>query len=154
MNVENNRVISIHYTLTDNDGVELDSSNGQEPLVYLQGASNIIPGLENALEGMAVGERIQVQVQPNDGYGEIDPDLVQTVPQAAFQGVEDIQPGMQFQAQDSAGNVQMVKVTAVGEEGVTVDGNHPLAGMVLNFDVTIDGVREATAEEIDHGHVH
>ena len=154
MNVENKRVVSIHYTLTDNDGVELDSSKGQDPLVYLHGAGNIIPGLESALAGLAVGEQVQVQVQPSDGYGEVDLELIQTVPHAAFEGVDDIQPGMRFQAQDSAGNVQSVQVTAVGDEGVTVDGNHPLAGMVLNFDVRIDGVREATPEEIDHGHVH
>ena len=154
MNVENDRVVSIHYTLTDNDGVELDSSKDQDPLVYLQGVGNIIPGLENALTGLTIGEQLQVQVQPNDGYGEVDLELIQTVPHAAFDGVDDIQPGMQFQAQDSQGNVQMVQVTAVGEEGVTVDGNHPLAGMVLNFDVTIDGIREATSEEIDHGHAH
>ena len=154
MNVKNDRVVSIHYTLTDDDGVELDSSKDQDPLVYLQGANNIIPGLESALEGRAIGDRVQVQVQPAEGYGEVNPDLIQTVPRAAFEGVDDIAPGMQFQAQDSAGNVQRVQVVEVSDEGVTVNGNHPLAGRVLNVDVTVEAVREATPEEIDHGHVH
>lgn len=154
MNIEDKRVVSIHYTLTNEQGDTLDSSAGQDPLKYLHGASNIIPGLEAALEGKGVGDQLKVTIQPEDAYGEINEALVQVVPREAFEGIDDIQPGMQFQAGGPEGQVQIVTVRAVGEEGVTVDANHPLAGQVLNFDVTVEQVREATEEEIAHGHVH
>jgi len=154
MIIEEKRAVSIHYTLTNEQGEKLDSSEGQDPLRYLHGASNIIPGLENALVGKTTGEKVSVTVQPEDAYGEINPEMIQIVPREAFEGIDDIQAGMQFQASGPDGQTQVVTIKAVGEEGVTVDGNHPLAGQVLNFDVSIEEVRDATEEEIAHGHVH
>ena len=154
MKIANNCVVSFHYTLTDEDGQTLDSSDGREPLAYLHGHNGIIPGLENELTGKGQGDSLQVVVQPQDGYGEFNPQLLQQVPREAFQGVESIEPGMQFQAQGEGGQAQMVVVREVTDEAVLVDGNHPLAGQVLNFDVTIESVREASEEEIAHGHAH
>ena len=154
MKIANNCVVSFHYTLTDEDGQTLDSSDGREPLAYLHGHNGIIPGLENELTGKGQGDSLQVGVQPQDGYGEFNPQLLQQVPREAFQGVESIEPGMQFQAQGEGGQAQMVVVREVTDEAVLVDGNHPLAGQVLNFDVTIESVREASEEEIAHGHAH
>lgn len=147
-------VVSIHYTLTNNDGDVIDSSKDGAPLSFLHGAGNIIPGLEAALLGKAVGDALQVTIQPEDAYGERQDDMVQVVPREMFQGVEEIQPGMQFQAQAPDGGVQMIVVAAVEDDEITVDANHPLAGVVLNFDVSVEAVREPTAEELDHGHVH
>ena len=147
-------VVSMHYTLTDNEGNVLDSSDGGEPLTYLHGAGNIIPGLEKALVGKVEGDTKKVTVEPAEGYGEVMSELTQTVDKAAFQGVESVEVGMSFEAQTSDGSVQHIVVTKVDGEQVTVDANHPLAGVVLNFDVEIVSVREATEEEIAHGHVH
>lgn len=154
MNIANGCVVAFHYTLTDDAGAEIDSSKGGEPLAYLHGHGGIIPGLEKELEGKTAGDAMQVTVQPEEGYGAVNEELVQAVPREAFQGVDQIEPGMQFQAQGAGGQVQLVVVTAVDDETVTVDGNHPLAGKVLNFDVAIDSVREASEEELEHGHVH
>ncbi|MDH5649274.1 MAG: peptidylprolyl isomerase [Gammaproteobacteria bacterium] len=153
MIIDNKAVVSIHYTLTDDQGTQIDSSAGQEPLAYLHGAGNIIPGLENALTGKSEGDSLQVVVQPEEGYGLVTDALIQTVPREAFEA-DDITPGMQFQAQDDQGHVQQIVVREVSDEGVTIDGNHPLAGKVLYFDIEITEVREATPEELDHGHVH
>ena len=153
MQIAKNTVATIDYTLTDPNGQVIDSSQGREPLAYLHGASNIIPGLENALEGKSQGETINVTIPPDQGYGQRDPALVQPVPRTNFKGINDIQPGMQFQAQTPQG-ARVVTVVAVDPENVTVDANHPLAGVELKFDVTVKGVREATQEELQHSHVH
>ena len=153
MQIENQKVVSIHYTLTNEAGQVLDSSENQEPLAYIHGHGNIIPGLENALAGLSKGEKLKVTVAPADGYGERDDSMVQAVPRSAFQGVDDITPGMQFQAQSPEG-IQLVTVVSVEGDEVTLDGNHPMAGITLIFDVEITDVRDATAEELDHGHVH
>lgn len=153
MQIAQNSVVAFHYTLTNDAGEVLDSSEGREPLTYLHGAGNIIPGLEKELEGRQNGDKLQVAVSPEEGYGETQPALVQEVPRDAFQGVEAVEPGMQFQAQTQGGPL-MVTVTQVEGDTVTVDGNHPLAGQKLNFDVEIAEVREASAEEVEHGHVH
>lgn len=153
MQAAENSVVSIHYTLTNTRGDVLDSSRGGDPLVYLHGAGNIIPGLEKALAGKQAGDKLNVSVAPAEGYGERDDSLVQQVPRRAFQGVAQIEPGMSFQAQSSQGPMR-VTVTAVTGDMVTVDGNHPLAGETLNFDVEITEVRAATLEELAHGHVH
>jgi len=153
MQIENQKVVSIHYTLTNEAGQVLDSSENQEPLAYIHGHGNIIPGLENALAGLSKGEKLKVTVAPADGYGERDDSMVQAVPRSAFQGVDDITPGMQFQAQSPEG-IQLVTVVSVEGDEVTLDGNHPMAGITLIFDVEITDVRDATAEELEHGHVH
>lgn len=153
MQIAERTVVSIHYKLTNDAGDTLDSSEGGEPLVYLQGAGNLIPGLEKALAGKASGDRVSVRVEPNEAYGEHDPKLVQQVPRRAFQGVSDVKAGMRFQAQGPNGPSSVV-ITHVAGDMVTVDGNHPLAGQPLNFAVEITDVRAATDEELEHGHVH
>ncbi len=153
MQIADKTVVSIHYTLTNADGETLDSSVGQDPLVYLHGSNNIIAGLEAALLGKSAGDSLQVSVEPGDGYGELRDELVQEVDRSAFQGVDDIDVGMQFMAQTPWGE-QPVTVVKVEGDNITLDGNHPLAGQVLNFDVEVVEIREASAEELDHGHVH
>ncbi len=153
MQIAQNSVVAFHYTLTNDAGEVLDSSEGRDPLTYLHGSGNIIPGLEKELEGRGNGDKLKVAVEPGEGYGDVQPALVQEVPRDAFQGVDEVQPGMQFQAQTQEGPL-MVTVTKVEGDTVTVDGNHPLAGERLNFDVEITEVRDATEEEISHGHVH
>ncbi|MFY0677187.1 MAG: peptidylprolyl isomerase [Neptuniibacter sp.] len=153
MQIAEKLVVSIHYTLKDAQGNTLDSSNGQEPLPFLCGANNIVPGLENALLGKSVGDKLDVVVQPEEGYGEVRADLVQKVDRANFQGIDDIQVGMQFMAEAPWGQ-QPVAVTKVEDDGVTLDGNHPLAGQVLAFSVEVVEIREATEDETQHGHVH
>ncbi len=151
--VAKDTVVKIHYTLTNGAGEVLDSSSGGDPLGYLHGHSNIIPGLESQLEGKNVGDKLIANVSAADGYGVRDDELVQEVPRAAFP--EDPEPaaGMQFQAEGPQG-AQMVTVTAVSADTVTVDGNHPLAGVDLSFDVEIVEIRAASEEELSHGHVH
>ncbi len=153
MNISDNCVVYIHYTLTDDDGTELDSSIGQEPFSYLHGSRSVIPGLEQALVGRVPGEALQVTIQPREAYGEIRPELIQKVPREAFAGVAELAVGMQFQAGDEHQPLN-ITVTEVSEEEITIDANHPLAGRVLHFDLTIEDVRVASAEEIAHGHVH
>lgn len=153
MQIAAQKVVHIHYTLTSNDGDELDSSRGQEPLAYIHGMGNIIPGLENALQGRVVGDRFSVTIEPEDAYGPFLEDRVQAVPKNAFEGADEIVPGMRFHAQTTEGNIVVTVVDVKGDE-VLLDANHPMAGMTLNFDVEVTGVRDATAEELDHGHVH
>ena len=153
MQIANGKVVSIDYTLTDAGGQVIDSSDGNEPLTYLHGAGNIIPGLERALEGKAAGDAINATIQPADGYGQKNPGLVQPVPRTQFPGVKDITVGQQFQAQTNHGP-RVVTVIGVTDDTVTVDANHPLAGQILNFAVKIVEVRDATKEEQEHGHAH
>jgi FKBP-type peptidyl-prolyl cis-trans isomerase SlyD len=154
MLVAQDKVVLIHYTLTDDTGKVLDSSSGGEPLAYLHGQGNIIPGLEKALEGKQAGDKLNVRVEPSEGYGVRDDSLVQQVPRRSFGSVATLEPGMQFHAQSSQGHTRVVTVTRVQGDMVTVDGNHPLAGEVLTFDVEVAEVRDATGEELEHGHVH
>ncbi len=154
MSIESGKVVTIHYTLKDVDGNTLESTSGNDPLAYLHGSHNIIPGLESALAGKAEGETVSVLVAPEDGYGPRVPELIQEVPRSAFEGVDNITPGMAFNAGTDDGSTHRVVVTAVTDETVTVDGNHPLAGQSLNFDVEVVGIRDASEEEISHGHVH
>jgi FKBP-type peptidyl-prolyl cis-trans isomerase SlyD len=153
MQIREKMVVSIDYVLTDASGEVLDRSEEGSPLAYLQGASNIIPGLEKALEGRAIGDSLQVEVAPAEGYGDYSDDLVQVVSREMFEDADALEPGMRFQANSDSGSL-VVTVTEVNDNGVTVDGKHPLARQKLNFDVTVTEVREATAEEIEHGHVH
>lgn len=150
--IANDHVVTFHYKLTGEDGQVLDQSDGQ-PLPYLHGHHNIIPGLEAALAGKQAGDKLTVSVEPADAYGELSDDLIQEVPSQMFQGVDNIEPGMQFQAQTDEG-MQLVTVKSVKDGTVTVDANHPLAGQRLTFDVEIVEVRPATASELEHGHAH
>ena len=152
--IGDNVVVSMHYTLTNNEGEVLDSSEGADPLVYLHGAGNIIPGLEKALVGKSSGASVQAKIPPAEAYGEVEPQLVETISSAAFEGVDKIEPGMAFQAQGSDGHVRRIVVTSVSGDEVTIDGNHPLAGVELNFDVQVVDVRVASEEELNHGHPH
>ncbi|NQY26431.1 MAG: peptidylprolyl isomerase [Piscirickettsiaceae bacterium] len=153
MKIAENTVVVIDYTLTDNDGEVIDSSKGAGPLAYLQGMGNIIPGLEAALLGKEAGDEVKASIEPKDAYGERVEDMKQEVPKELFGGIDNIELGMQFESESDDGPV-MVTVVEMGEEMITVDGNHPLAGIHLNFDVKIREVREASKEELEHGHVH
>jgi FKBP-type peptidyl-prolyl cis-trans isomerase SlyD len=149
MQITKHKVAAIHYTLTDNDGNILDSSAGREPLSYIHGIGNLIPGMEEGLEGKTQGEKLNIKVSPEKGYGVKSNDLLQEVPKSAF-GDQTVEVGMQFQT--NRGGV--VTVTKVGLETITVDANHPLAGVELNFDVEVIEIRNATEDELAHGHVH
>lgn len=149
MQITKNKVAAIHYTLRDNEGTIIDSSEGRDPLHYLHGAGNLIVGMEEGLEGKSKGDKLNLKIAPEKGYGEKDQSLVQKVPRTAF-GDQEIKPGMRFSTNQGG----VVTVTHVGIDGVTVDANHPLAGVELNFAVEVVDVREASKEEITHGHVH
>ena len=153
MTISANKVVTLNYTLTNDSGEVLDqSSNGQ--FAYLHGANNIIPGLENALAGKAVGDNLNVKVSPDQGYGVRDENLSQVVGIEMFESPDDIQVGQQFHAQSGDGHPVVITVTKVEGDQVTIDGNHPLAGVTLNFDVTVVDVRDATEQELAHQHVH
>jgi len=152
MRIGKHSVVSIDYTLTGADGEVLDSSKGREPLAYIQGTGSIVIGLEEALEGKEKGASVQVSVPPAKGYGERQDALSQKVPREMFD-MEEIEPGMRFHAEGEHGT-HVVTVTAVDNDSVTVDANHPLAGQTLNFDVKVVNVRPATQQELSHGHVH
>jgi FKBP-type peptidyl-prolyl cis-trans isomerase SlyD len=153
MAVAQDSVVTIHYTLKDDAGEVLDSSVGAEPLAYLHGHGNLVPGLERELEGKETGAKVNVTVQPADGYGDYDKQLVQRVPRRALQGIPNIRVGLRLQTQTEEGP-RTVVVTNVMGDMVTLDGNHPLAGKALNFEVEVTDVRPATEEELSHGHVH
>ena len=153
MQIEANSVVTLHYTLKDNDGKVIDQSDDGS-FLYMHGAMNIIPGLENALTGKAAGDSLTVNVSPEEGYGVKDPERIQEVPKEMFEGSEEIAVGTQFHAQSPDGQAVVVTVVEVKDEVVVIDGNHALAGVDLNFDVKIMDVREASEEEIAHGHVH
>lgn len=153
MLIGNNSVVSIHYTLTNDSGEVVDQSQQDQPLTYLHGASNIIPGLEKELAGKVAGDNFKTSVNPEEGYGPRHEEMVQQVPRESFPADMDIQTGMQFNAESPNGPVTVV-VTAVADDKITVDGNHPLAGQTLHFEGKIEAVRDATAEEVEHGHVH
>jgi FKBP-type peptidyl-prolyl cis-trans isomerase SlyD len=143
------------YTLTNGQGDILDQADASHPFVYLHGASNIIPGLENALTGKQASDSMVVNIAPTDAYGERDERLTQQIPREMFGDVptEQLVPGAQFQAQTNGG-IEVITITAVDSDSITIDANHPLAGVALTFDLSILEVRAATAEEIAHGHVH
>jgi len=146
------RVVTIH-TLKNDGGVVIDSSDGGEPLAYIQGHGNLVVGLEKALEGKRDGDTLAVVIEPADGYGRRDEALIKRLPKRALQGSGEIKKGMQFQAQTEQG-VRLFTVTALAGDMVTLDGNHPLADQRLHFEVKVVEVREATSEELEHGHVH
>ncbi|EED35455.1 fkbp-type peptidyl-prolyl cis-trans isomerase ilpa [Luminiphilus syltensis NOR5-1B] len=153
MQVGSNKVISLDYTLRNDAGDVIDQSAPDAPLSYLHGHNNLIPGLEAALEDKAQGDQVEAIIPPEEAYGAYNEQLIQDVPREMFQGIEHIEPGMQFQTQTAQGP-QLVTVKEANDDSVKIDGNHVLAGETLHFDVTIKDVREASAEELEHGHVH
>ncbi|AUQ41731.1 peptidylprolyl isomerase [Yersinia ruckeri] len=153
MKVAKDLVVSLAYQVRTEDGVLVDESPVSAPLDYLHGHGSLISGLENALEGHEAGDRFDVRVSADDGYGSYDENLVQRVPKDVFMGVDELEVGMRFLADTDQGPVP-VEITAVEDEHVVVDGNHMLAGQDLNFHVEVVAIREATAEELQHGHVH
>lgn len=153
MKIALDTAVQIHYTLKNDAGEVIDSSEGAEPLAYLHGHSNIIPGLERELDGKQAGERVNAVIEPADGYGEYDESLVRQIPRSEVQGAGEIEEGMQIHAQSDDG-VHALTVIAVDDKNITLDGNHPLAGQTLHFDVEVVAVRDATEDELAHGHIH
>lgn len=153
MKIAKNSVVNIDYTLRNPGGDVIDTSDGQGPLTYLHGHGELVPGLEAKLEGRVVGDVLDVVVEPAAGYGIRDAANVMQVPRGKFKGM-DIEQGMQIFATDESGGHIPFWITAIGDSEVTVDGNHPLAGETLHFNVSVRGVRAATEEELAHGHVH
>jgi FKBP-type peptidyl-prolyl cis-trans isomerase SlyD len=153
MSITQDQVVSIHYVLRDDAGEVIDRSAEGEPLSYLHGHGQLIPGLERELTGRKAGDRLQVTVPPGAAYGEYDRELVQRVPRRTLKGIGEVRVGMQLQARTPQGE-RLVSVTQVGGDLVTLDGNHPLAGKTLHFEVEVAAVRAATEKELAHGHVH
>jgi len=153
MQVADNLAVSIHYTLTNDEGEVIDTSEGDEALAYLHGYGNIISGLESALTGKSVGDKFKVRIDAEDAYGEIEDDRVQIVSMEMFEGVDELEVGMQFHADVTSGPGVITIINIDGDD-ITIDGNHPLAGVPLTFDVEVVDIRPATDEEISHGHIH
>jgi len=154
MKVANHHVIGIEYTLKDGKGEVLDSNEGSEPLLYIQGLGQIVDGLEKALDGKSLGDNLEVKVSAEDGYGVFDDELIQKVPRSEFKDMEPLEEGMEIVVEDEDGEDQVMSITDISPDEVTLDGNHPLAGQELNFKVRIASVRAATQDEIEHGHAH
>lgn len=154
MEVAEDKVVSIHYTLRDDAQSELDTSRGSDPLLYLHGHSQIVPGLERALAGKKTGDKVLASIKPEDGYGIYDPQLTSKVARKQFPKGANLSIGEMFEFSNAQGEPVVVRISSVEEDTVTVDANHPLAGKVLHFDVEIVDVRAATKEELEHGHAH
>lgn len=150
--IANDSVVSIHYKLTDDDGSVLDSSEGRDPLKYLHGHGNIVPGLEKEMTGKAVGDKFDVVVPPEEGYGVRDDGKIGKIPREQIDA-PDLEPGMKLQAQTPEG-VAILNVIEVEEDTITVDANHELAGVTLNFAIEVVEIRDAEQVELDHGHAH
>ena len=153
MTIQDRKAVSFHYTLTNQDGEQIETTKNREPMTYLHGAYNIIPGLERAMAGRSVGDEFQVTIEPADAYGEKSEAKFQRVSAKHFQFPKKLKPGQVVGLQSKKGPVQ-VTIIKVGRFNVDVDTNHPLAGQVLTFEVEVSAVRDATKEEIAHGHVH
>jgi len=154
MDIQNDAVVTIAYTLKDDDGNVIDSSEGHGDFAYLHGHENIVPGLEEALAGKSAGDSVSASVVPEKAYGPRNEELVFSVARSRMPDDVDLEIGMEFRAQAQDGQEMIVSVAGIEDDSVTLDGNHPLAGRTLNFDVDVKDVRAATPEEIDHGHVH
>ncbi|MEO5970120.1 MAG: peptidylprolyl isomerase [Bdellovibrionia bacterium] len=153
MKISKNSVVSIQYTLTDEKKEVLDRSSAQDPLVYLHGTGSLIPGLEQALEGRVAGEKLQVTVNPEDGYGLRSDKMLQNVQRSEFPQGEELEVGMRYQVEGDEGPM-VLTIVEIRDDEVIVDANHPLAGVTLHFDVEVGSVREATENELSHGHAH
>jgi len=153
MKITENSVVSILYTLSNDAGTILDQSTEDNPLIYLHGQGNIVIGLENALTGKAIGDALDVTVTPDEGYGNREDYMLETVNRSMFEGLDEISIGKQFHAEGNTGPV-VVTVTKIEGDEITIDGNHPLAGENLNFAIEVIAIREATEDELTHGHIH
>jgi len=154
MKIAQERVVSIHYTLTDDAGQELDSSAGGEPLSYLHGVGGLVPGLERELEGRKAGDQFSASIEPKDAYGEVNPELIHEVPLNVLAEIENLCVGMQLESRSPDGRVYKLTVDAIGDTTATLNANHMLAGKTLHFEVEVTDVRAATPEELEHGHAH
>jgi FKBP-type peptidyl-prolyl cis-trans isomerase SlyD len=154
MTIQNNKVVTMHYHLTNTEGQVIESSRGSDPLTYVHGAGTILSGLERALTGLDVGATKIVELAPADAYGEHDATQVETLPRGAFDRVQDLEVGMLLQAQDPSGQTFTVSVVDIRDDTVVIDANHPLAGERLTFEIDVLDIRDATSEELRHGHVH
>lgn len=154
MIIQKNCVVAFDYTLTDNEGTVIDTSLNREPLVYLHGVKAIIPGMEKALDGRSAGDKFKTTLAPEDAYGQRDEALMHRIPHAELKHIEGLQEGSQIQAESEGGGRTIYSVILIKDGEVTLDGNHPLAGITLNFDMDVKSVRAASDEEIEHGHVH
>lgn len=148
------RVVSFHYEVRSEAGDLIDSSQGSEPMTYLEGSGQIIPGLEEELQTMKAGDKKNVKVAPEKAYGQREQEMIFDVPRSKFPPNEKVEIGMKFRAGDPGEPSPVFTVTKVTDENVTVDGNHPLAGQALVFNVEVTGIRDATLDEIKHGHAH
>lgn len=154
MKVADGHAVKMEYTLRDDSGEVLDTSEGDEPLEYLHGQGQIVPGLEKALTGLEVGAETKVVVSPKEGYGEVDPKAVMKIHRSKLPPDEEPEVGMGLQGMGPGGEPLLLTIAAIDGDTVTLDANHPLAGKTLHFEIKIVGIREATAEELEHGHVH
>lgn len=152
--IKKNSVVSLSYCLKNSNGVELDRADKSEPFAYLHGMGQVVPGLEKELEGLAIGDKKDITVSPTEGYGDLNPTLKFQVDRGNFPKGADIKPGMQFEGQGDGGSRTVFTVKAVVGDKIDVDGNHPLAGETLHFSVEVTGIRDATQEELTHGHAH
>ena len=153
MKISKNSVVIMHYALKNDDGEDLGNSRGHEPMAYIHGYDNVVVGLEKELEGKMAGDKFSTVIPPEEGYGVKDDDGIKKIDKDRFEGDEEISVGMQIQV-DIEGKVSVASVTEIGKEEITLDLNHPLAGVTLHFDIEVMNVREATEEELSHGHVH
>lgn len=153
MQITDKMAVSIHYTLTNTAGETIDNSRDDEPMIYLHGSGQIISGLEQALTGKLIADKFKVTVEPADAYGDIKDEMRQVVPMTMFKDMDKVEVGMQFHA-DASHGVNVVTVTKIEGDDVTIDGNHPLAGETLTFDVEVMDARPATEDELNHKHIH
>jgi len=154
MKIDEFKAVILNYVVKDETGTVIDSSEADGPISYIHGTEDLIPGLESALQGREQGDKLAVNVPQAEAYGPRDEQLVESVPLANFEGVSDIKAGMSFQTEMDDGSPMVVRVVSVDQTHCVVDGNHPLAGKDLNFEVEVTMVREASSDELEHGHVH
>lgn len=153
MIIEKNKVVSINYILSDDNNDIVETTKQQGPMIYLHGANNILPVLENALEGKSPNSRVRTTVSPKEGYGEYIEEMVQSIPLSGFPNADKVKVGVQFEL-DTDDGTKIATITKVDEDAFTLDMNHPLAGQTLHFDIEVAAIREASAEEIQNGQIH
>jgi FKBP-type peptidyl-prolyl cis-trans isomerase SlyD len=154
LEVKKGKVVTLGFVLTDDQGVELDRADRNEPFLFLHGSNQIVPGLENGLTGLTIGDKKKIVVSPAEAYGEVNPDLVLSVSNQQFPKGTEIEVGMKFVADLDGGEEAVFTIRSIAGEKVVIDANHDLAGMTLTFDIEVLDVRDPTADELAHGHAH